>query len=91
MNQLQKSAALRKGLVKTKIVNILHEATIMHVGWEADNKGWIVECEDGGIKALTTNHGGLCTWSGKDMHEALKRTQNSLLDIEEAIRLMVNK
>lgn len=91
MNQHQKDWALRKGLVKTKIVNILHEATIMHVGWEADNKGWIVECADGKIKALTTNHGSVCQWSGQDMHEALERTRNSVLDIEAAIKLMVNK
>jgi hypothetical protein len=91
MNQLQKDTALRKGLVKTKIVKVLHEATIMHVGWEADNKGWIVQCEDGKVKALTTNHGRLCMWSGKDMHATLKQTQQSVAEIEEAINLMVNK
>jgi hypothetical protein len=91
MNQLQKDNALRKGLVKTKIVQVLHEATIMRVGWEADNKGWIVKCEDGTIKALTTNHGSLCQWSGKDMHDQLEETKLSMSELEEAIRLMVNK
>lgn len=91
MNQPQKDAALRNGLVKTKIVNILHEATIMHVGWESDNKGWIVECEDGKIKALTTDHGSICQWSGQDMHDTLESTKQSLLDIEAAINLMVNR
>lgn len=90
MNLHQRDAALRKGLVKTKIAKILHEATIMHVGWESDNKGWIVQCEDGKIKALTTNHGSLCQWSGKDMHETLELTRLSVAELEEAINLMVN-
>ena len=91
MNLRQKDAALRKGLIKTKIVQVLHEVTIMRVGWESDNKGWVVKCEDGKIKALTTNHGSLCQWSGKDMHETLELTKQSLAEIEEAINLMVNK
>lgn len=91
MNQRQKDIALSKGLVKTKIVKVLHEATIMRVGWEFDNKGWIVRCEDGLVKALTTNHGSICQWSGQEMHETLELTKQSLAEIEEAINLMVNK
>lgn len=91
MNLRQKDAALRKGLVKTPIVQVLCEATIMRVGWEADNKGWIVKCEDGTIKALTTDHGSLCQWSGKEMHEQLEHTKQSVAELEEAIRLMVNR
>lgn len=91
MNQYLKDVALRRGVVKSPIVAVLVEATIMRVGWESDNKGWVVRCEDGTVKALTTDHGNLCQWSGQNMHETLELTKQSVAELEEAIRVMVNK
>jgi hypothetical protein len=90
MNQLQKDAALRCGIVKAKIMRVLLEATVMHVGWEFDNKGWVVECEDGSIVGLTTNHGAICAWKKgpMDIDAALKRTRASANEIEACLQLL---
>ena len=38
------------------VKRVLHTATIMHEGWESDNRAWLVELEDGRNVVLTTNH-----------------------------------
>ena len=41
----------------------IHTATILHEGWEMDNKMWVMEDENGSRTSLTTNHGCLCRMS----------------------------
>ena len=41
------------------VKRVLHTATIMHEGWESDNRAWLVELEDGRNVVLTTNHGSI--------------------------------
>lgn len=47
-----------KGLSVTSVIT---EVEIAHVGWEMDNKLWLVLLSDGSKQVLGTNHGGLCT------------------------------
>lgn len=89
MNQFQKDAALKRGVVASKIVRVLHEAMILHVGWEFDSKGWLVECEDGKIMGITTNHGSVCVWHQNHMELDLKRAQDSAKEITAVLQLLV--
>ncbi len=87
MNQHFKDLAFKRGLVDSKIVEVLATVYIAHIGWESDNEGWIVKTEKGKIIGLTTNHGGLCRWSTEEMVRTRKEAQDRLTSIEQAIAI----
>jgi hypothetical protein len=60
------------------VVEILHEATILHEGWEMDNRGWIVKLEGGEVRALTTSHGGPYLWTKEELEGQIEVTRRSL-------------
>ena len=65
-DDIKNSIELRFG---GNVKRLIHEALILYEGWEMDNRGWIVEMEDGSILGFTTNHGGVCKWpSIQDTH-----------------------
>lgn len=66
------------------VKKILHEATILHNGWESDNYGWIVELENNRIVKITTSHGGHCVWSEEELIDSIKETQESLNSLLKA-------
>jgi len=59
-----------------------HICDIAHVGWECDDKGWVVKTEDDKILLITTDH-SLVVQSGeeatKKLHE-LKAKYQDLID-----------
>ena len=57
-------------------------ATIMRVGWEMDNKAWIVERKDGSRELLSTSHGGTCSLSIRQLDEYIKETEGSLEELK---------
>lgn len=69
------------------VKNVLHTADIMHVGWEMDNAGYIVQMTDGTHLALTTNHGGVCAWTRQEAEEKLAETEASLASIRKALEI----
>lgn len=77
--------AASRGLGRVK--KILHTATLLYEGWEMDNKGWIVELDDGSRAALTTSHGGVYAWSKAEAEEKLAETEASAASIRKAIEL----
>lgn len=77
-------AKLGRGNVKA----VLHVATLLFEGWEMDNKGWIVEFEDGTRAAFTTSHGNLCEWTRSDAEERLAETERSAASIRKALEFL---
>ena len=69
---------------------IIHEASILHAGWEMDNEAWIVEMEGGEIVELTTSHGGICRWTRKEAEEKLAETEKSAESIRKALSMWPN-
>ena len=74
-----------------KVSKILHIMTILWDGWEMDNRGWVVEFEDGSIEAFTTSHGGICKFSLKDIMSARNDTMDSVNSLDKAILLLERK
>jgi hypothetical protein len=70
-----------------KVRRVLHTATILHEGWEMDNKAWIVEMEDGVQCALTTSHGGVYLWTKIEAEEKLAELEASAASIRQALAM----
>ena len=66
----------------------IHTATILHEGWEMDNKMWVMEDENGSRTSHTTNHGCLCRMSINDINDAIKKAQDSIGGLEKAKELL---
>lgn len=73
-------AADRRGL--GPIVKILHTATVLHEGWEADNEVWLVQGRGGETKALGTNHGSLCELRAETLDGHIAKTEKSLNELK---------
>lgn len=84
MNEELREQAKSKGFGTVK--KILHTATILHNGWEMDNKAWLVEMEGGEVVALTTSHGGLREWPRESAEEKLAETEKSA----ESLRMVLD-
>lgn len=69
------------GDIKSVLLNI----PILHDGWEMDNEAWIVEMEDGSIKAITTSHGNPYHMDLEEAEEKLNETVNSAEFLKEAL------
>lgn len=69
-------------------VKIIHEAQILRAGWEMDNEGCVVECENGELVGLTTNHGGLCKWELNELRAQLVQTEASATALRKALELL---
>lgn len=66
---------------------IIHIATILHEGWEMDNRGYIVEFSGGSRLGLTTSHGGIYEWTLDEAREKLEETEESAASIRKAMEL----
>ena len=69
------------------IAEVLHEADILHAGWEMDNKAWIAKTVSGKVVALTTDHGGMYAWDRAEAEEKLAETEASAASIRRALEL----
>ena len=85
LSKLQ-SAARRHGLVNVK--EILHEATILREGREADNRAWLVKFNDGNIGMFSTDHGHVCQFSDAELDKIIADTKCSL-DSLTVLRSMI--
>lgn len=65
-----------------EVTEILQTAIVMHRNWEADNHAWAVRMDDGSIKVLSTNSGGLCELSAVDISDKISETQSSVNQLE---------
>jgi hypothetical protein len=70
-----------------EVTAVLHEATVLHSGWEMDNQGWIVQLAQGGRAALTTEHGGVYLWTKADAEKKLAETEASAASLRKALEL----
>ncbi len=75
MNQWDLEEALAAGF---NVKQVLYKATIMHTGWESDNRAWLVELEDGRKVVLTTNHGSIVEMTLDYVNKKLQETTNSI-------------
>ena len=66
----------------------IYEFTILHEGWEMDNKGWIEQQPDGTLKLITTSHGRQYTMSYHELKEKIIETETSLKGLRRAMELM---
>lgn len=78
-----KAFIVRQGLGTLK--QLLCTATILYEGWEMDNKGWIVELEDGRIIGLTTSHGSICLWDKEEAIQNLEHIEASAASLRKAL------
>lgn len=88
MDERLKERAKANGFGTVK--RVIHQATILHDGWEMDNRAWIVEMESGEVVALTTSHGGLYRWTRAEAEEKLAETEGSAASIRKALELWPN-
>ena len=70
------------------IAVILYEATLLKLGWEMDNYGWVVRMETGAIMGFTTNHNSLQEWSRGEMEDDLANTLAAAATIEAAMKAL---
>ena len=90
LTQVMKDDALKRGVVKSKIVRVVYTAKILRDGWEMDNWGWIVETEKGKFLGLTTSHGSVCRWHKRTMLAYLKQLRAAITDVETASQFIGN-
>ncbi len=88
LNFMYTHSTLAKVTKGKTIVEILKTFTIMHVGWEMDNYGWIVKLNNGKNVAVTTNHGTLKLWTTEEMYQKIQETQESLNGLKESLKLL---
>lgn len=72
------------------VKQVLHTATIMHIGWESDNEAWLVELEDGSRVVLTTNHGMIEEMDTGYTNDKLLETLDSANSIRNLIAMWPN-
>lgn len=65
----------KSGETKNKIIFV---CTVLHDGWEMDNQAWVIELPDGDKQIMTTNHGGECVMSFREIKDKIDETQASL-------------
>ena len=88
MDKELREQAKAKGFGTVK--KVLHTATILHNGWEMDNKAWIVEMESGEVVALTTSHGGLYRWTRDEAEKKLAETEKCAASVRTALAMWPN-
>ena len=59
----------------------IFEGTVLHEGWEYDNKIWVEESPDGSIEVLTTSHGVKIKLTKAKLSEYIQITISSLTDL----------
>jgi hypothetical protein len=50
------AAAIEKQFGETVVIR---EFTLLHEGWEMDNKAWLIKTTDGSLHLIFTSHGGM--------------------------------
>lgn len=70
-----------------RVVRIIFTATILREGWELDNKGWIVELDNGEQCALTTSHGGVLIWPEEEARESLLDMEAAAQSVRDALAI----
>jgi hypothetical protein len=71
-----------------KVANVKHVVTILHDGWESDNRGWVCRMADGSVQAFTTNHGGVCRFTSEDVESYIDTTKQSLTSLVDALDML---
>jgi len=71
----------------TKKIEKIFETRVLHDGWELDNSLWVIEGGGGKRELRTTNHGGECEMSARELDEKIEETKLSYDGLLEAKRL----
>ena len=69
------------------VKHIFHVATVLHEGWELDNKAWHVLTVDGDERVLTTSHGALRYWTLSEAKERYDKMANAVASLHELLSL----
>lgn len=72
---------------KDKQYPVLKEFSVMHIGWESDNKGWIID-DNGTNKIILTSHGDKYEASKKELQDIVTEYQSVLNDSITALDLL---
>ncbi len=70
------------------MAKLIFRFKIMHIGWELDNVGWIVEKEDGRRELRTTSHAAECEMTSESLDKKIAETKKSLDGLLKAKKLM---
>lgn len=72
---------------KYKEHKVILEFPILYQGWELDDKGWVMEREDGSRYLLTTNHGSHYLGDPERLRDKIKEYEEAIELTEEALQL----
>lgn len=72
-----------------KLMTVVHEFTVLHPGWECDEKGWVVQTPEGELKFAITSHNGSPYLADEAETRNLIRDYHDYVeDMSKAIRLV---
>jgi hypothetical protein len=66
----------------------IHKFTVLHEGWEMDNKGWVIECEDGARHLVLTSHGRPRKAEARELADKLVEYRKAISETQEALDLL---
>jgi hypothetical protein len=66
---------------KLNVVGIHSFADVLHNGWEMDNLAWVVDLDDETKLLLTSDHGGVCDLSKRELVNKINETALSLQNL----------
>ena len=69
-------------------IKVLAEFEVMHIGWEMDNLGWIIETGAGLRLYVTTNHGRPAVWPAIELQNNLARHERVTDGLRKAVALL---
>jgi hypothetical protein len=67
---------------------VIFEFPVMHIGWELDNTGWVMERPDGGRYLRLTSHGSEYEADEKELHAKIEEYDEAIDKTRKALRLL---
>lgn len=65
------------------VAEVLATAPVLHAGWELDYAAWLVRLEDGSVRLLTTDHGGVCELDAEYLAERICAAEESAASLRQ--------
>jgi hypothetical protein len=76
--------------VEGKKYSVVKEFNIIHIGWECDNTGYIVDI-NGKMKLVLTSHGKPYFAKNKELEDKINEYQMYLKESKDALSLIYNQ
>jgi 3-dehydroquinate dehydratase len=76
-----------KEIINKKLVKTIFKFPILHLGWEADGWGYVIEKDDK-REVILSNHGKFYTASVKELEQKLAEYKKVEFETKKAITLL---